>query len=82
MVAHGIFGPKEIALIIGNLMTAVYAGQLISSLLTSAVLATPGGFNTLWIVFGAVSIVGMILVMLSIVTSPLKKMNRAAVKAD
>lgn len=53
-------------------MTAVYAGQLISSLLTSAVLATPGGFNTLWIVFGAVSIVGMVLVMLSIATSPLK----------
>ena len=82
MVAHGIFGPKEIALIIGNLMTAVYAGQLISSLLTSAVLATPGGFNTLWIVFGAVSIVGMVLVMLSIATSPLKKLNKAASAAN
>ena len=49
-------------------MTAVYAGQLISSLLTSAVLTTPGSFPDR-IVFGAVSIVGMVLVMLSIAAS-------------
>lgn len=74
LVAHGSFGPKDIAAIIGTLMAAVYGGQLISSLITASILATPGGFNTLWTVFAVVSVVGMILCMGSIMVSPMRKM--------
>ncbi len=73
LVAHGIFGPKAIAAIIGTLMVAMYGGQLISSLLTSALLATPGGFTTVWTVFIILSVIGAIVILLAHAVSPLKK---------
>ena len=63
-------------------MSRLLATRFASVTSERKVLATPGGFNTLWIVFGAVSIVGMVLVMLSIATSPLKKLNKAASAAN
>lgn len=76
MVANDIFGPKEVALIIGNLVTACYIGQLLSSLVTSALLATSGGFTTLWTVFAIVSVAGMVLTLIAIGMSPMRKQEK------
>ena len=65
LIGQSVFGGRDFAAISATLMTGVYIGQ--------AFLATEGGIGTAWIFFGATALVGMVLIIISISISPMKK---------
>lgn len=73
MVGQSIFGGKHFAEISATMMTAVYLGQFLCAPIMSVFLRMENGFVTAWTFFGAMAIVGMVLIILAIAKSPVKK---------
>ena len=73
LIGQSVFGGKDFAAISATLMTAVYVGQALCAPIMSAFLATEGGMKSGWIFFGATALVGMVLIVVSIAISPMKK---------
>lgn len=73
LIGQSVFGGKDFAAISATLMTAVYVGQMLTAPIMSAFLATEGGMRSGWIFFGATALVGMVLIIISIAISPMKK---------
>ena len=73
LIGQSVFGGKDFAAISATLMTAVYVGQALCAPIMSAFLATEGGMGTAWLFFGGTALVGMVLIIVSIAISPMKK---------
>ena len=70
LVAHSIFGPREIGAIIGTSMTAVYAGQAIGPVTFSAFLGA--GWNVVWTLWAVMALAGMIFILIACLKAPYK----------
>lgn len=70
LVAHSVFGPKEIGAIIGTAMTAVYAGQAIGPVTFSAFVAS--GWDLVWTLWAVMALVGMVFILLACIKAPYK----------
>lgn len=77
MVGQSLFGGKHFAAISATLMTAVYLGQFLCAPIMSVLLSTAGGFKTAWLFFGACALVGLVLILLAVAASPMKKAAKA-----
>ena len=73
LIGQSVFGGRDFAAISATLMTSVYVGQALTAPVMNAFLATEGGMGTGWIFFGATALVGMVLIIVSIAISPMKK---------
>lgn len=73
LIGQSVFGGRDFAAISATLMTGVYIGQALTAPVMNAFLATEGGMGTAWIFFGATALVGMVLIIISISISPMKK---------
>lgn len=73
LIGQSVFGGRDFAAISATLMTGVYIGQALTAPVMNAFLATGGGMGTAWIFFGATALVGMVLIIISISISPMKK---------
>ena len=73
LIGQSVFGGRDFAAISATLMTGVYIGQALTAPVMNAFLATEGGIGTAWIFFGATALVGMVLIIISISISPMKK---------
>lgn len=73
LIGQSVFGGRDFAAISATLMTGVYIGQALTAPVMNAFLATKGGMGTAWIFFGATALVGMVLIIISISISPMKK---------
>lgn len=78
LIGQSAFGGKDFAAISAIMMTAVYVGQALCAPIMSAFLATEGGMGTAWIFFGAAALVGMVLIVVAISISPMKKLEATA----
>lgn len=76
LMGQSIFGIKDAAAISATLMTAVYCGQALYAPIMAAFLKKTG-FSGGWIFFGAIALVGMVLIILSIAASPYTKSRKA-----
>lgn len=72
-VGTAVFGPKEFGQISATLMIAVYIGQAVASPVMAALLSTSGGMGLAWKVFAGTTAVGMVLLLLALKMSPMKK---------
>ncbi|MDO4313283.1 MAG: MFS transporter [Eubacteriales bacterium] len=72
-VGTAVFGPKEFGQISATLMIAVYIGQAAASPVMAALLSTSGGMGLAWKVFAGTTAVGMVLLLLALKMSPMKK---------
>lgn len=73
LIGQSVFGGRDFAAISATLMTGVYIGQALTAPVMNAFLATEGGMGAAWIFFGATALVGMVLIIISISISPMKK---------
>ena len=73
LIGQSVFGGRDFAAISAALMTGVYIGQALTAPVMNAFLATEGGMGAAWIFFGATALVGMVLIIISISISPMKK---------
>ena len=73
MVGQSIFGGKEFGAIAAQLMTAVYIGQFLCAPITSVFLGMNNGWSIAWGFYGAVAVVGLLLIIVAVKKSPLKK---------
>lgn len=73
LIGQSVFGGRDFAAISATLMTSVYVGQALTAPVMNAFLATEGGMGIGWIFFGATALVGMVLIIVSIAISPMKK---------
>lgn len=74
LIGQSVFGGRDFAAISATLMTGVYIGQALTAPVMNAFLATEGGHGRRpWIFFGATALVGMVLIIISISISPMKK---------
>lgn len=72
-VGTAVFGPKEFGQISATLMIAVYIGQAAASPVMAVLLSTSGGMGLAWKVFAGTTAVGMVLLLLALKMSPMKK---------
>ena len=73
LIGQSVFGGRDFAAISATLMTGVYIGQALTAPVMNAFLATEGGMGAAWIFFGATALIGMVLIIISISISPMKK---------
>lgn len=73
IVGQSVFGPKEFGAISSTLMTGVYIGQALYAPSMNIFLSGKSGMEGGWKFLCATGIVTMILLVLSIATSPMKK---------
>ena len=73
LIGQSVFGGRDFAAISATLMTGVYIGQALTAPVMNAFLATEGGMGAAWIFFGATALVGLVLIIISISISPMKK---------
>ena len=73
IVGQSVFGPKEFSAISATLMTGVYLGQALYAPVISIFLSSSAGFEGGWQFLCGTGIATMILLLLSITTSPMKK---------
>lgn len=73
LIGQSVFGGRDFAAISATLMTGVYIGLALTAPVMNAFLATEGGMGAAWIFFGATALVGMVLIIISISISPMKK---------
>ena len=73
IVGQSVFGPKEFSAISATLMTGVYLGQALYAPVMSIFLSSSAGFEGGWKFLCGTGIATMILLLLSITTSPMKK---------
>lgn len=76
MVGQSIFGGKDFASISATLMTAVYLGQFLCAPVMSIFLAKENGFAISWAVFGGAAVLGLVLILIAVAKSPLKKLYK------
>jgi len=78
LMGQSIFGMKDFASISATLMTAVYVGQALYAPIMAKFLAAEGGMASGWLFFAGAAFVGMILILVAISMSPMKKRASAA----
>lgn len=76
VVGQSIFGGKDFAAISATLMTAVYIGQFLCAPIMSVFLGMENGFVVAWGFFGAAALVGLVLILIALAKSPLKKVAK------
>ncbi len=73
MVGQSIFGGKDFAAISATLMTAVYIGQFLCAPVMAVFLGMENGWTKAWIFNAVAAIIGLLLILMAIGKSPLKK---------
>lgn len=73
MVGQSIFGGKDFAAISATLMTAVYIGQFLCAPVMSIFLAMKNGWAVAWSFYAVAAILGLLLILVALKKSPLKK---------
>ncbi|MPN27659.1 hypothetical protein SDC9_175093 [bioreactor metagenome] len=76
LMGQSIFGMRDFAAISATLMTAVYCGQALYAPIMARFLASEGGMAAGWIFFGGAVVLGMILILVAIAISPMKKLSK------
>ena len=76
IVGQSVFGPKEFGAISATLMTGVYLGQALYAPVMNIFLSSSSGFVGGWKFLCGTGIVTMVLLVLSIATSPMKKLAK------
>lgn len=74
MVTQGVFGMKDFSKISASLMTAVYIGQMLPGILVALFLNSSAGLRGAWIFSCITGVIGMVLCLVSIGLSPMKKL--------
>lgn len=76
LMGQSIFGLKDSGAISATLMTAVYVGQALYAPIMARFLASEGGMASGWLFFAGAAILGMVLILVAIAISPMKKLSR------
>lgn len=76
LITEAVFGAKESPQIAASFMTFVYVGQMLMSPVMALFLATAGGMANAWKFFCVTAAAGMLLILLAIRMSPLKRLDQ------
>ena len=76
LMGQSIFGLKDSGAISATLMTAVYVGQALYAPIMARFLPSEGGMASGWLFFAGAAILGMVLILVAIAISPMKKLSR------
>jgi len=77
LITQSVFGQKHFAVISATMMTAVYAGQALSAPVMSFFLEAFGSMESAWIFTFIVSLIGMVLILISIRISPVRSKSKS-----